>query len=85
MNIGDRVRVTILKNGYWNNVKRGRFVGWTKSGRVKVRLHALPYGSLSHRYVRNYAPRHVALEIEEVTNARVTRALPQRGHADATT
>ena len=70
MNIGDRVRVTIQKNGYWHDVKTGTFLGWTKSGKAKVRLHGLPYGSLSHRYVRNYDPRHVALEIEEVTNER---------------
>jgi hypothetical protein len=69
MNIGDRVRVTIQKNGYLHDVKTGTFLGWTKSGRVKVRLHGLPYGSLSHRFVRNYEPRHVALEMEWQTTA----------------
>jgi hypothetical protein len=69
-------------HGHWHDVKTGTFLGWTKSGKAKARLHGLPYGSLSHRFVRNYEPRHVTLEIEEVTNEPVTRAL-QRRDADA--
>ena len=79
MTVGDRVQVTIQKNGYSHDVKTGTFLGWTKSGKAKVRLRSLPYGSLSHRFVRNYDPRHVAL------NERVTGVLWRRGHADATT
>lgn len=36
MKIGDKVKATITKNGYFQDAYNGRIVGFTKNGRVKV-------------------------------------------------
>ena len=37
--VGDYVTVTVLKGGYWQGYRRGKFLGWTPKGRAKVETY----------------------------------------------
>lgn len=37
MNIGDRVKAIITKNGYWQGEYFGEYAGTTSTGRIKVK------------------------------------------------
>ena len=55
--IGTPLNVTILKNGYWHDEKYGTFEGFTRTGRIRVRLHLYNKGWVK----RAYHPDNVSL------------------------
>ena len=52
---GDKVIVQILKNGYFKDLVRGTFKGYTKNGKCRVVLHAIAYDPC----VRCFSPYNV--------------------------